>query len=416
MKNRREIFRNAFLMVFAPLCAAVIPLFFYRSENPWIGSYSQKYAAFLFAAVVVMLAWSLRTAFSSKAKNNYAPATNALTLIISVFAMFALTEMVLRWKFNDSFAEYAKWGHKRSIFFGTEVRPNYRWQFAGATYTTDETGFRTNVSGRDWRNTDGVKIFVIGGSSAFGYGLNDDQTWEQGLQADLRRRLASRNPYVIDAGNMGHNSLQILFRTYLRVLPLKPTHILFYENYNDVSPSKRAVDSIGIGEEVLFSKTMADYLAQKHAKENFYQRTVLFHLLTESNLFNSRDDKDPQDEPDWDWATQENNGALFVRNIRALAKLCELDRVQLVLTTFIYDDVNISKNESRTIKYYNQLLRDFAQESGVTLIDLEALFVHVTPKEEYFFEDHYHPNPKGAEFIARNIADYFVEHERQLFP
>lgn len=414
MKKSDKIFVNSFWLIFTPLALCALPLFFYHSPIPKLGPYSFKYSVFLFVCVLLIIGGSLLIAYLSKSRGNYNPTGYALTLIISVLLFCVLSEIILRCIYNDSFAEYKKWGHKRSVIYGKEARPNHRWEFADATNTTDDIGFRTHVWDNEWKDAPGAKIFVIGASSVFGYGLNDSETWPYRLEELLHKQLINRPLHVINASNNGHNSLQILLRFYLKVLPLKPTHVIFYENYNDVSPNKRGIETMGVTEDILFSTTLADYLAKTHKTETFYSRSVLFYLFKKNIFSKLRKHENPEENPPWDWSIQESNGALFMRNVRTLAKLCESDRVQLILTTFLHDDTKISKNENRTIKYYNQLLRDFAKQNAIPLIDLENLFSNTPQKEQYFFKDHYHPTKKGANFIAEKLADYFVKRESSV--
>jgi lysophospholipase L1-like esterase len=53
----------------------------------------------------------------------------------------------------------------------------------------------------------------------------------------------------------------------------------------------------------------------------------------------------------------------------------------------------------------NALLRKLAAEKGITLIDVATAFESATDKQSYFFKDQYHPNQKGAEFIASTVAE-----------
>ena len=102
----------------------------------------------------------------------------------------AVTEVFLTFRLRreDAFSEYAAWGHKRSLLFAFEATPNHRWTNAGATYTTDRFGFRTHVRG-PWDATARTRIFTLGESSVFGYGLNDDETWPHLLEEKLRSRV-----------------------------------------------------------------------------------------------------------------------------------------------------------------------------------------------------------------------------------
>jgi len=168
---------------------------------------------------------------------------------------------------------------RKSAVPAYEAQPNHTWNAADATYTTDEFGFRTHLSDRQWSRSDSKRIFVLGGSSVFGYGLNDDQTWVHLLEEKLRQDLKDRDLNVINAETLGHNSLQSLLSFYLRVLPLKPQVLLYYEGINDVDENVQRIDSTFVEEDVLFSETMTSVLSKRYAHKSFYFRTLLAHVV-----------------------------------------------------------------------------------------------------------------------------------------
>src|SRR5262249_29336952 len=110
-----------------------------------------------------------------------------------------------------------------------------------------------------WENDGGPRIFTLGESSVFGYGLNDDQTWSHLLEQKLRDRLADPTLDVVNGGNNGHTSLQSLFRFYVRVLPHKPTSVVLYFGPNDLYGT--GPDRLMISEKILFSGSVAQFWA-----------------------------------------------------------------------------------------------------------------------------------------------------------
>jgi hypothetical protein len=199
-------------------------------------------------------------------------------IVISLFALLVSLEVCLRIIFADSFAGYRKWGHKKSILFGFEAAPNYHWEAVGASYNTDAFGFRKHTNDLAWATKEGGKIFVLGASSAFGYGLNDDETWPEFLEKKLQEK--SHEPlYVINAANNGHTSVQTLLRFYLKVLPLKPDHILYYEDHNDVGWMKSLPTTVGISENILFSTSIVEYLAKEREHAPFYEKTLIYYVF-----------------------------------------------------------------------------------------------------------------------------------------
>ncbi|MFH0731779.1 MAG: SGNH/GDSL hydrolase family protein [Candidatus Omnitrophota bacterium] len=397
INNRKTIiFAKASLPIFVLSVALLLPLVFYRSSKPQVGPYSIGYLTFLFVSFVLVLAGSIAAGWASLKSNNLFPAFRILGFIILLVFFCITAEFLLRLKFNDAFSTYREWGHKKSIIFGFEAKPKNQWEAFGAKYTTDSFGFRACPGGDLWRDSNGRKIFVLGGSSAFGYGLNDNETWPYLLENILRKALNDQLIFVINAANNGHNSLQILLRFYLRVLPLHPTHIIFYENINDVNLGQPDPDGVLISEDILFSDSVAAYWAKKNQDKPFYFRTLLSYFV--ENFMLPR----PQ-------ASSENNQGInaeyYIRNVKTLYEICDSNNIKLIIATFIHNSDKMGAKTRDAIKRYNQLLRELAQSKNIFLIDLERIFETIQNKEAYFFEDSYHPSKKGAEFIADKITE-----------
>ncbi len=417
-----SVFRKAFWIVFIPCILPVLPLFFHQSSVPWVGPYSLGYFAVLAVLPVFVFVISLAAASGCARKNSLRPAYSVLTGLLILAVSAGTADFALGFWYRDSFASYRFWGHKKSAIFGFEAAENYRWKAANAEYSTDAHGFRTHVPDPDWDKKEGLRIFVMGGSSVFGYGLNDDQTWAALLEPALKTAMGRKDLFVINAGNNGHNSLQTLMRFYLRVLPLKPEWVVYYENVNDIVQSvlmeKKTSDPIWIQDNVLFTSTMREYLALEKKRQNFYERTLIGYFLKQQirRLHNSylkrRYEKNPPAaEPLTPklYELQEKNAARFEKNVRTLIQLARLNKVNIILTTFLYDSERMDLFSRSSIAKQNEILKRLAQEEKVPLVDLSAGFENVEDKAGYFYADHYHPNPKGAAYIAGELGKAMPE-------
>lgn len=406
--TRCSIGWRAFLLTFVPCALLILPLYFHTSGSSQIGTYSVGYFGMLVvvstSATVLSVVIATLCGRSASLQRAYA----TLAIMVGVVASLGMVEIALRLVMNDPFHEYKKWGHQKSAIFGYEAQPHHLWKFANATYTTDEFGFRTHLTDQSWSRSSGQRIFVLGGSSAFGFGLNDDETWAHLLEGNLRADLKDQSINVINAGNNGHNSLQSLLRFYLKVLPLKPDFLLYYEGINDVDESILGPKSIWVSDDTLFSETMTSYLSKQNANKNLYARTLLAYVLdTKLTRRKKQVGQSALVEQKLSAAqikVRDANGRRFITNVTTLADMCRRHSVKLVLITFIYDDVNMPVYHRETLKYYNQLLRNLARSESIPLIDLEKHFRSMEDKKAYFFEDHYHPSRQGARYIAKVVG------------
>ena len=407
---------RGFLLLFIPLFLCALPLAFHRSGEPRIGSYSAAYFAMLCGVVALITLVPALVGLRCRRRGSLAPAQNGLLLLGGTAAVLVAAEIVSRVAHPDAFSAYTKWGDARSVEFGFEPGRNLHWTAAGATYTTDRYGFRSNVGdlGREDRPHLGsgrARIFVLGASSVFGYGLNDTQTWPYLLEQRLRERLPGVDPLVVNAGANGYNSLQSLLRFYLRVLPHGPTHLIYYEAINDVRPAVRTIDDAQISEAILFSSTLHDYVAKVNGGKNFYARTNLGYALGKllDRWFHPAADSSRDDPYARHPEILARNGEQMVRNLQTLADMCRRNHVRLVLLTFLADSARlVPPYRAIGVSYYNALLRRLAREEGAQLIDVAGDFAGVPDKPAYFAADHYHPSPRGADYLATHVADALV--------
>ncbi|NQU42354.1 SGNH/GDSL hydrolase family protein [bacterium] len=409
-------FLIAFAVAFVPPAILLLPLLFHDSgDTAIIGSYALCYAhgvewsglgLLVFCTSISLLCWRKRT---------LKPAFAVVVLSACAVAGFLSLEVFLHFSQSDQFSYYKKWGQKRSLFLAYEARPNHAWEIEGGSYSTDRHGFRTNVSEPNWDQKSGPRLFALGGSSTFGWGLDNDETWEHVLQALLRRSPRRGDLSVINGASIGHNSLQVLLRFYLQILPLRPTYALLYENRNDIGRERFEPNSALINEEILFAANFNDYLSQIRPKMNFYARTYTGYLFENKiwpllhRIVCRRATAGPRPDPtaltNDEQDTIRHNGERYLQNIITLSDICKRRGVTLIIATFIHNDVGFSLFGNASVRHYNDLLRDIAQSEELPLVDLAREFESVPDKESYFFKDHYHPNEKGARYLAEELAE-----------
>src|SRR5262245_18005045 len=405
-------FLTDFLATWVVELIFLCPLFFHLSDETWLGPYSAPYLALLIVATQVSFAVAALTAHRCRVRRSRAPALATITVVLSVFLTLFLVECALRVfqpESADTFATYRQWGHRKSILFGFEADFNHEWTIAGATYHTDSSGFRRRVQDPNWRKDHTRKrIFTLGESSVFGYGLDDDETWPHRLEEKLKARTPPLDYAVINAGNNGHNSLQSMLRFYLRVLPEKPDDVIYYAAINDVINARLQYDAFWITSDILFLDSLSSYLRKTRQYQNVYARSVLGVIV--SNQWDALLGIEPS--APVDLASDPSPAgdardieARFQRNVLTLLDMCRRAGARLVLTTFVLDDGKVEHSYVVGVQRRNEKLRQVATSEGLTLIDLDREFSDTLHKADYFFDAGYHPNELGAEWIAGTIAE-----------
>jgi lysophospholipase L1-like esterase len=394
-------------MAGTPLAALVIPLFFHTSPRPVLADYSGDYIAVLGSAIAGATAIAWWVGLRCAAAGSRRPAYAFLALLLGALVSLATAEAVLRRSpSNDTFADLARFGHRRSPLLGFEAKPGHRWEQAGVRFSTDERGFRTRPAGPvDW-SAPGTQIAVVGGSSAFGFGLNDDETWAHLLEQKLRAKRT--DVAVVNAANQGHNSYQTFVRTYLRVLPLHPQWVVLYASRNDAGSHLLPPTGAFFSEEAA-PWTTSDYLTQRYPDYNIYMKLLVVYSAHDAarRRFGGRNWyplRNPLPAPRPPGEVIAGNAASYIRNVRTLADACRRNGTRLAVATFLFDTDRTAGPLHRSLLLHNELLRELAGEGSLQLIDLERDFAPVENKRAYFFEDAYHPNARGAEFIAGRMA------------
>jgi lysophospholipase L1-like esterase len=419
------MFTRSLLITLPVLSVLVAPLFFHHSPEPAVGPYDFAYLVLLLLVVSLALSLALLVSRSAARLKSLAPALLCISLLGVLIILAASAELILSvtLRGRDTFDVYRQWGHKKSLIFGFEAQPENSWTAAQATYTTDRYGFRTHRGRQPWEQAEGPRIFVLGGSSTFGFGLGDDETWAHLLEVELQQRLQTRDVSVVNAGNNGFNSLQVLLKYYLRVSQHAPTHILFYGGNNDFQPYRMPPDGIWISEDILHTPSIPQYWSARTRGQTPYARTLIAYALSVALGRSSGFDPGPLDRqppsPLEPFPAQQataqrpsdvitHNGRHFIRNLRSLCLLARAEGVTPILTTFIHG-LSPGYPRGRASNHYNELVRSLAREEDVMLIDIAKEFFADSPRKGFFYPDGYHPRKIGAAFISSRIAPALAE-------
>lgn len=402
------MFLRGCLVAGVPLLLVWLPLLAHRSVAPVWGGYSLAYLVALVAGATAIVALALAVGAACRRTKSLFPAIGLALVVVASGLLAALAEVVLthRLRSEDAFAAYAAWGHERSMLFAFEAQPNHEWENAGARYSTDRFGFRSHARG-PWDATARTRIFTVGESSVFGYGLNDDETWPHRLEGRLRERLGDPSLVVVNAGNNGHTSLQTMFRFYTKVVPQKPTHVIAYVGPNDVYASEPG--ALLITKDILYSRSIVEYWAAEAAGKNPYVRSLLFYGLQRAlpalSPVARREIPAVTQPVIYGQAQADDIAARYAQNIRMLCRMARADGIEPIVVTYMHDLPAAVPFPPLALRTMNARLRAFAAEDGIRLVDVEAALGRLPERARYFFDDHYHPSRDGAELIAATLAD-----------
>lgn len=153
--------------------------------------------------------------------------------------------------------------------FGWRQKPNLDLEFEGKGVRTNEMGLRTHLN-KVLFEAGKQKALVMGPSSAFGWGVGDDEPYSSQLE-----RMLATGPealLVINAGEIGWSSFQgIKMIRDTAILGLKPSVIFLAYGVNDVDRHR-----------FYFQSALPD--AQELKDEKPESKVKLFRLMARSDL------------------------------------------------------------------------------------------------------------------------------------
>jgi lysophospholipase L1-like esterase len=118
--------------------------------------------------------------------------------------------------------------------FGYRPKPNRTLKYSNGTVATSNSlGFRgPPVAARKQPGT--VRIILLGGSTTHGWGVNDDETIDQYMRAELARRYPTRSFEIINLAYDGYDSYQLFERLRSDGLGYDPDFVIVNTGVNDV--------------------------------------------------------------------------------------------------------------------------------------------------------------------------------------
>jgi lysophospholipase L1-like esterase len=168
--------------------------------------------------------------------------TNVLLVVVSLVAACVLGEIGVR-----IYAQFGGALGKRIAAWdpeATKVEPfgsfGYR-QRPGAVFSyTDGTRATTNAQG--WRGptvavpkpAGTLRVVILGGSTTYGYGVNDDETIDHYMRQDLSARFPGRKVEVVNLALDGYDAYQAWQRWLHDGVRLDPDVVVLNTGINDV--------------------------------------------------------------------------------------------------------------------------------------------------------------------------------------
>ena len=226
---------------------------------------------------------------------------------------------------------------------------------------TDEHGF---IGPSQIHENPDIKIVFLGGSTTECLYMEEEERFPykvgRALESALKKKVNSYNGGV--SANESMHSLNVLIN---KVLPMKPTMVVFMHNINDL------------------------VILRSHG-EYGYPDSLKSHLQTSKNIFTRYEFAKEPKPVDEQYITRE-----FQRNIETFMAICKIRDIQPVLMT----QANRVKDDPLYHRF-NELIREMGLKHQIMVIDLAKEI----PANTQYLYDSYHYTAKGSALAANIIT------------
>lgn len=207
-----------------------------------------------------------------------------------------------------------------------------------------------------------TRIVCLGGSTTYGWQVNDDEAWPAVLQELLNDAAPDLTVEVVNAGVESYTSAESLANLAFRVLELQPDLLVVHHAANDVRPRRYAN----------FVPSYDHYRKVWNGSPTGYDPQG--GELSGINFFIQQAHPAEAGEPLANLAAA--GTGTFLRNMISMLGVAEAHGLPLVLTTLPYDAEGAKADPGLGpgIDEHNALLRGLASQRGVPLVDLAARF------------------------------------------
>jgi lysophospholipase L1-like esterase len=296
------------------------------------------------------------------------------------------------------------------------LRPGYQRHSSRVSMRINSLGFR----GADFtvaKPPRTIRIAALGASTTFCAEVSsDDAVWPHRLQEALQRSHPDVTIQVINAGVPGYLASDSLKNLQLRVLPLDPDLVIYYEANNDLAfdtrTLARAQHLIPESSESGWSRMLARHsllfdLVQKNLRISIAQRTNLVGKL----------DRLPPNLPD-----------RFVGQLDKFHRELENRGIPMVMSTFFVkyrrnQPADVQMHNASGVFYYmpwmtldtlldgidmyNDAIVEYARSHGVVVIDDRDSI----PGDDRYFADWIHFADAGAAAMGERVGRFIEDHD-----
>ena len=303
--------------------------------------------------------------------------------------------------------------------------PNQKYQRGRVEFSINKMGFRGAAPSAKKANGN-LRLFVLGGSSAFDHHLGEGQSWPE----RLAQQLAARGGGDLESYNFGipGYSSRETFANYIdKVRWLEPDIAVFYHGWNDLKYMRMFAKRVD-ADRFYSVKNWRDkykFITAPRPQRNWHAFWMLsdqfWDKLLKPNTPQLKEGVPKAPPVDRANAYQDLGPSLgleyFRKNVESFVQAALSDDVTPVLlaqNTLVHSELPqelhrkvafqwVQLSLAEMVEYNNlmvKVLAEIAKKYKVPIVDLRE---QINGRSE-FFVDHVHMSPKGSEFFSGLLA------------
>lgn len=296
----------------------------------------------------------------------------------------------------------------------TEYKDFIVWRRKDHQSDTVNIAGGVRVTPREFDEDKGT-VWFFGGSTTWGYGVSDNQTYPYHVGKSLNFKVENFG----ETGYIARQSLAYLQNLFITQDFSAPNRVVFYDGVNDVwHRCRREINGLATGRETYINNKVQDM--NVFSFQSTFDQLIKFAELVSKKLFLSSEERIESYASDYyNCASDKTKADYIARTLvatwSAAKDLASSNGVEFlaVLQPHAYtnsyalknEQLNLNRDSSQALNLQFSvvypLIKKYAQQSGINFLDASAILDECP--DCYF--DFCHLRPSGNEKIAKVIAE-----------
>jgi len=325
----------------------------------------------------------------------------ALVVLVLLMAVEGLGRAWVHFRYGVPGKSYGIWAYDPVL--GADHRPN--------SYNS-----RTSLNAQACRNTEdmfepkpqgSLRILAVGGSTTFGYNLNDASTWTHQLELRLRRLPGHERDQVLNAGRIcwsaGHNLVYLK-----RILSkINPDYVILYEGVNEqmnvwglLQEGVKLDDLDKLGSYGVLTKRYDQnrWLKRNSVIVRYYDYVIKRYIQELRNKQASKARTAPVSAVPQGWIIKN-----FHHLMSEMIDVCRANNARIIV-------IRYASTVNQDLSVFADIAAEEARAKNVPVFDAKERFSRFGEHmPDYFIETGVHVTPEGAMIMADELLDILLK-------